>query len=193
MTHLPLGQWLTGSDGVRWFFDSGALCLDFCYTGDLGYGNPAWERLHAPGDLDGWLRDRFGRLSRSCSEDDHAAALRLRSAISTMARRATAGQDLLPDDVDLVNEWAARPAIPPHLPGGTHSRPDPSPTAAMAVIAHDAVNIFVLSGNRIRECAADDCRLIFVDTSRPGKRRWCSMQRCGNRAKSRAHYARQQR
>nr|WP_312856528.1 CGNR zinc finger domain-containing protein [Phytoactinopolyspora halotolerans] len=27
----------------------------------------------------------------------------------------------------------------------------------------------------------------LVDTSRPGKRRWCSMQRCGNLAKVRGH------
>ncbi|NEE48667.1 CGNR zinc finger domain-containing protein, partial [Streptomyces sp. SID8455] len=42
----------------------------------------------------------------------------------------------------------------------------------------------------IRTCGADDCRLLFVDTSRPGKRRWCSMERCGNRHKVRAHRAR---
>ena len=43
---------------------------------------------------------------------------------------------------------------------------------------------------RIRECSADDCDLVYLDTSRSGNRRWCSMQRCGNRAKVRAHRAR---
>jgi predicted RNA-binding Zn ribbon-like protein len=43
---------------------------------------------------------------------------------------------------------------------------------------------------RIRECASDDCPLVFVDSSRPGARRWCAMERCGNRHKLRALRAR---
>ncbi|MFE7130281.1 CGNR zinc finger domain-containing protein [Streptomyces sp. NPDC057638] len=51
----------------------------------------------------------------------------------------------------------------------------------------------VLTGphaHRVRVCAAHDCQLLFADTSRPGRRRWCSMERCGNREKVRAHRAR---
>jgi predicted RNA-binding Zn ribbon-like protein len=44
---------------------------------------------------------------------------------------------------------------------------------------------------RIRECPGPDgCGWIFYDASRNGKRRWCSMDVCGNRAKGRRHYAR---
>ena len=43
---------------------------------------------------------------------------------------------------------------------------------------------------RIRVCAADNCGLLLVDTSRPGRRRWCSMEFCGNRAKIRTHRSR---
>jgi predicted RNA-binding Zn ribbon-like protein len=53
--------------------------------------------------------------------------------------------------------------------------------------------IELLSGplaERIRECASDNCPLVFVDSSRPGARRWCTMERCGNRHKLRAHRAR---
>ena len=38
--------------------------------------------------------------------------------------------------------------------------------------------------------AAEDCGWLFLDTSRSGRRRWCSMQSCGNRAKARRFYAR---
>ena len=44
--------------------------------------------------------------------------------------------------------------------------------------------------SRIRACAAEDCGWLFLDTSRSGRRRWCSMQSCGNRAKARRFYAR---
>ncbi|MGW0664189.1 CGNR zinc finger domain-containing protein [Streptodolium elevatio] len=43
---------------------------------------------------------------------------------------------------------------------------------------------------RIRRCANPQCTLWFADTSKNGRRRWCSMAGCGNRAKAQAHYAR---
>jgi predicted RNA-binding Zn ribbon-like protein len=43
---------------------------------------------------------------------------------------------------------------------------------------------------RVRECAASDCSYIYADTSRNGSRRWCSMERCGSRAKAHAYYTR---
>jgi predicted RNA-binding Zn ribbon-like protein len=45
--------------------------------------------------------------------------------------------------------------------------------------------------DRIRICASDDCRWLFYDESRSGRRRWCDMATCGNRAKARRHRARQ--
>jgi predicted RNA-binding Zn ribbon-like protein len=41
--------------------------------------------------------------------------------------------------------------------------------------------------DRIRICANDTCRWIFYDESRAGRRRWCDMASCGNRAKARRH------
>lgn len=43
---------------------------------------------------------------------------------------------------------------------------------------------------RVRECAADNCAWLFIDTSKNRSRRWCDMAVCGNRAKARRHYAR---
>jgi predicted RNA-binding Zn ribbon-like protein len=42
----------------------------------------------------------------------------------------------------------------------------------------------------LRLCAANACAWLFLDTSRNGSRRWCSMRTCGNRAKARRHHAR---
>ncbi len=44
--------------------------------------------------------------------------------------------------------------------------------------------------DRIRVCANDTCRWLFYDESRSGRRRWCDMATCGNRAKARRHRAR---
>src|SRR6266516_3248759 len=42
----------------------------------------------------------------------------------------------------------------------------------------------------VRACAAEDCRWLFVDTSKNRSRRWCDMKTCGNRSKARRHYER---
>lgn len=47
--------------------------------------------------------------------------------------------------------------------------------------------------SRVRECEDDrGCGYLFIDHSKNRSRRWCSMESCGNRAKARRHYARQQ-
>jgi predicted RNA-binding Zn ribbon-like protein len=43
---------------------------------------------------------------------------------------------------------------------------------------------------RVRECANGKCLWLFLDESKNGSRRWCSMTACGNRAKAHRHYAR---
>jgi predicted RNA-binding Zn ribbon-like protein len=43
---------------------------------------------------------------------------------------------------------------------------------------------------RLKECAQDDCRWLFLDLSKNRSRRWCSMEQCGNRAKAKRHYER---
>lgn len=39
------------------------------------------------------------------------------------------------------------------------------------------------SWDRVRICPGPGCGVAFVDTTRAGRRTWCSMARCGNRAK----------
>jgi predicted RNA-binding Zn ribbon-like protein len=44
---------------------------------------------------------------------------------------------------------------------------------------------------RIKICDNDTCRWVFYDNSRTGRRRWCDMATCGNRAKAARHRARE--
>ena len=60
--------------------------------------------------------------------------------------------------------------------------------AVRAVLAWDALRIF--SPGRLRPCANTECRLFFIDRSKPNTARWCSMAICGNRMKARRHYRR---
>jgi predicted RNA-binding Zn ribbon-like protein len=40
---------------------------------------------------------------------------------------------------------------------------------------------------RLRVCASETCRWVFFDVSRAGRRVWCDMRTCGNRAKARRY------
>jgi len=63
-----------------------------------------------------------------------------------------------------------------------------------AALARDLIDLVVGPDLlRLRECPDPQCAMLFVDTSRGGQRRWCSMSRCGNRAKARAHATRTRR
>jgi predicted RNA-binding Zn ribbon-like protein len=62
---------------------------------------------------------------------------------------------------------------------------------ALARLAEPLVDeIQAGNADRIRICANDTCRWIFYDESRAGRRRWCDMASCGNRAKAARHRAR---
>jgi predicted RNA-binding Zn ribbon-like protein len=59
--------------------------------------------------------------------------------------------------------------------------------ATLALVARDALDL-VSSADlaRVRPCSNPECQVLFLDSSRPGRRRWCSMGTCGNRAKKAA-------
>lgn len=58
-------------------------------------------------------------------------------------------------------------------------------------VARSAADLLTSPGlSALRQCAAESCAWLFLDTSRNGSRRWCSMRTCGNRAKARRHHAR---
>jgi predicted RNA-binding Zn ribbon-like protein len=63
------------------------------------------------------------------------------------------------------------------------------PEDLFAPLAYSAAILFtVASRDRVRKCG--QCVLHFLDTSKKGTRRWCSMRLCGNRLKVAAYAAR---
>ncbi len=71
----------------------------------------------------------------------------------------------------------------------SHRHPDDDPTGeALARIATPLVEAIAEDRTaRFRVCANDECRWVFEDESRAGRRRWCDMSSCGNRAKVRRY------
>ncbi|UPG94542.1 CGNR zinc finger domain-containing protein [Luteibacter aegosomatissinici] len=66
------------------------------------------------------------------------------------------------------------------------------PDAVLVPIAEALAALLVQPDmSRIRQCAGSDCTLLFHDHSRGGRRRWCDMAQCGNRAKVSSHRSRE--
>lgn len=187
MHAMPTGRRLHDPKGGSFWFDAGAVCLDFAHTG--GEGEYArFESLHAPSDLAAWLAE-LGVVVSDLSAEDLAAAKTLRQAIWEAAHAQADGVALPADAVAIINAAAAEPPLVPQL--GTVWAAPVRASQALSSLARELIEL--LSGplaERFRECASDTCPLVFVDASRPGTRRWCSMERCGNRNKLRAHRAR---
>jgi predicted RNA-binding Zn ribbon-like protein len=70
---------------------------------------------------------------------------------------------------------------------------DSTPRCLMVAAVLDALALARDARGRVRACAAPDCGALYVDSSRNGIRRWCSMERCGARAKASAYYRRHRR
>jgi predicted RNA-binding Zn ribbon-like protein len=67
----------------------------------------------------------------------------------------------------------------------------PSTTTLLAPVLWSAGDLLTRPEvRRVRQCANDRCRWLFLDDSKNGSRRWCSMSMCGNRAKAHRHYLR---
>ncbi|MEV4252225.1 CGNR zinc finger domain-containing protein [Spirillospora sp. NPDC049652] len=189
------GRVLHDPKGGSFRFDAGAVCLDFVYTG--GEGRYAvFETLHDPADLAEWLAapPLSAVLTAPVTAAELRAAKTLRQALWVVAHARADGLPPPADQVAVINSAASAPPLAPELrdEGATVGWAAPvTATQALSTLAREMIDL--LTGplaDRFRECASDNCPLVFVDSSRPGARRWCSMERCGNRHKLRTHRAR---
>lgn len=188
------GLTLVSGQGKSYRFDPGTLCLELTVTGGPG-AFARWEVLHEPADLVTWAgRSRLPDgldLTVSAAELERARALR--DAVFLLAADRAHGRPLGAAQLDVVNAAAAAPPLVARIEAdGTRAwAPGATGTHLLATVARDAIDLFTgPHADRVRECGAHNCYLLFVDTSRPGRRRWCAMEHCGNREKVRAHRAR---
>src|SRR5438067_9860495 len=174
-------------------FRSGRLSLNFVATVGERWRTP-FERLTDPERLVKWLEaSELTATGLRVSAHGLARARELREAIDRAARAVLAHRTPVSRDLALINRWAARPPRAPTLKQGAVQFKASRPLeAALSEIARDAISVMSEPDRRrLRACAFSECGILFFDRSRTGRRRWCSMLRCGNRVKTRKY--RQQR
>ena len=154
------------------------------------------ERLATARALADWLRAAdllTGRVVPSPGQ--FRRALALREAIARAVQALVAGGAPGKADVELINgvarRCAPRLALDPRtltLSNGTRNPVD----TALGRIALDAIELLgdPEERSRLRACGLDSCGAIFLTPAGRRERRWCSMARCGNRAKVTAFRAR---
>ncbi|MFH8805134.1 CGNR zinc finger domain-containing protein [Streptomyces sp. NPDC017936] len=175
-------------------FDAGRVCLDLLAT-----GHPL-ERLDAVPALCAWITG--SGLVPPGTPLAHAApawpvAFReLRGDVGRLVHAWLSG-DGRPHDLPLarVNDVArAAPPAPRAVRGedgalvrALHAPPDCA--ALLGAVARDAVDLLTdpVARAGLRQCEGDNCPLVYVDTSRGRRRRWCSSEVCGNRERVARH------
>lgn len=197
-------------DDLRPFdFSSGALCLDFANTWGTR-PDASGDRLHTYGDLVAWALQAeilTEDAAESCGRDaDHRPveaqavadeALRLREAVYRVFSDLAAANDPAAGDIAVLNQGLQSAMARLRLKPGcgccswTWSVPEAALDQMLWPVVRSAADLLTSDEvGRVRECAADDCAWLFIDTSRGPRRKWCDMSTCGNRAKARRYYAR---
>jgi len=191
----------------------GSLCLDFVNTVSTRTEAQGREYLTSYGELVAWSH-HVGILTAEEAqvlEDDGArhpdlAAATLDRAVAireTLYRVfSKIAHDQKPDKADLatlslvLQEGASRMEISPAGRGFAWTWVvDKEELDRMVWPVVRSAGDLLTSGDleRVRQCARDGCDWLFVDLSKNHSRRWCSMDMCGSRVKSRRYYRRQKR
>lgn len=173
-------------------FSAGSPAL--CLVDTIGdRGGAGIERLCDPQDLSNWLREAalIGVDSQQAAMADLIDARALRDAIYRSAIALIDAGAPTAADIARINSMArVAPPRPQWRDGRIEPVAEDDIRAALSVLAADAVAILASPLiDRVRLCP--ECRMMFVDRSAAGRRRWCSSASgCGNRIKVRQHRAR---
>jgi predicted RNA-binding Zn ribbon-like protein len=152
--------------------------------------DPDREELTDPRALRDWLVSRGLPAPRRLTDDDLGRAREFREAVRSL---------LLANNGEPLDTAAVRTLqrIADDAPVRLEVGPDGDVDMACSAEGVDALVADVLSAiaraqesgewARLKACSSGECLWAFYDRSRNRSRHWCSMEVCGNRAKTRAY------
>lgn len=186
------------------------LCLNFTHTLEGRYDPQPRELLNSYSDLVAWglyehhlTHEEAKQLLKKAEKHPAEAsaalerAINSREAIYRLFYAISESSTPQKDDLALVNtmltEALAHACIVPQGNGFIWSwtEKEHSLDYLLWLVVRSAADL--LTSEKLQDvhaCAAEDCRWLFLDTSKNHSRRWCDMQTCGNQAKVRKHYSR---
>jgi predicted RNA-binding Zn ribbon-like protein len=125
-------------------------------------------------------------------------ARRVRATLRVLAERGTAAAQVRFEALSEINRVLGRSAGTRRVElrtDGSYARafvPVGDAFAGLMIpIVESAADAMILGElGRVRRCADSRCPRVFFDRTKNGRRRWCDMSTCGNRAKAARHRAR---
>ncbi len=191
--------------------EAGVLCLDFANTVDWHASEHPQDRLSDYSDLLAWgeaageLVSNRARYLRSLAKQQPGSAaavfergIQLRETIYRVFSFLAASRNVASDDLALLNELLGKSLAHLRITPSSDSfdwdwsdTSEPLDQILWPIVRSAAELLTSKELDRVRQCADDrGCGYLFLDMSRNGSRRWCSMETCGNRAKAQRHYRR---
>jgi predicted RNA-binding Zn ribbon-like protein len=169
------------------------LVSSFVNTLEKNTTRPDEESFDSPEALRSWMNEQGIPAGDDLGADDLRKAIEFREAMRRLLLANNVGEldrEALDGLRSAADDGLIRVEI--HDDGQAYARPAKEGVPALFARLLAAVADAQCAGNwdRLKACAAEDCEWAFYDASRNQSRTWCSMEVCGNRAKTRAYRAR---
>jgi predicted RNA-binding Zn ribbon-like protein len=188
--------------------DGGTFCLDFVNTIPDRVDGSNRDHLGNFNDLIYWARkakvidnagfsalEKSGGTNERKAKDFFTEAVNLRTLIYAIFQPVSQGHKVKPADLDAFNKLGSRYfsflGISAQKDGfaeqwnfetgNFHAVTAPIFKSAYELLLSDKLG-------RVKECP--NCGWLFLDTTKNGRRRWCSMQDCGSNVKALEYYYR---
>jgi len=189
--------------------DGGVPCLDFVNTVPDRFDGSDRDNLNDFSDLIYWARkagildkgafaalEKAGQANEKRAIDFFAEAVDLRDLIYAIFKPIALKQKVRPADMEAFNKLTSKyfPFLEVVFQKDKFKEEWNFPTGHFYAITAPLVksaHALLLSDTwgRVKECP--NCGWLFWDTTKNGKRKWCSMEDCGSSAKALAWYHRQ--
>jgi predicted RNA-binding Zn ribbon-like protein len=169
--------------------------LDVRHFTHHGVQHAQGDELKGSSEFAAWMAERgLLRAGMKITPEMFATALRLRTELRAYLQCDPAERRKNRRVTGALNE-ALKPFPLVAEAGSTHGATLQSArNDALAGLSVVVAEFYNGSSNetldRFKMCAAEECRRVFFDRSKPATRRWCMSTLCGNRMKTRAYRAR---